>query len=191
MTRIDATYAEKWDPLESGIPALPGSYILVLHNAADQSVQIGRRGQFELNMGYYCYVGSALGSGGLRGRLGHHLQRAPRPHWHIDYLRHVTDLEQIWFIESEVRWEHLWAALLREVAGMRCPIPRFGASDCSCEAHLLYAPYAPSVEAFRASIHRQMPADSAVRCCEVTLSSLSGKGVGVDPYRLKQRTEEL
>ncbi len=191
MTRIDATYAEKWDPLESGIPALPGSYILILHNAADQSVQIGRLGQFELRIGYYCYVGSALGSGGLRGRLRHHLQTASRPRWQIDYLRRVTAPEQIWFIESEVRKEHLWVALLREVAGMRCPIPRFGASDCSCEAHLLYSSHTPSVEAFRAYIHRQMPADSAVRCCKVTLSSLSGKGVGVNRDRLKQRAEEL
>ncbi len=169
---IDATNSAMWLSLESSIPAHPGSYVLILHNRGDQSVQIGRLGQFDLPIGYYCYVGSALGPGGLQGRLHHHLQLTPHPHWHIDYLRRATALQQIWFVESKGRREHLWAALLRELAEMRCPIPRFGASDCSCEAHLLYAPYAPSVEAFRACIHRQLPADPVPQCCEVPQSAL-------------------
>ena len=51
------------------------------------SVQIGRCGTLCAHPGFYVYVGGALGPGGLRARLSHHLRRAVRPHLHIDYLR--------------------------------------------------------------------------------------------------------
>jgi Uri superfamily endonuclease len=36
-------------------------------------------------------------AGGVRGRLAHHMRIAGCPHWHIDYLRRHTTLEEIWF----------------------------------------------------------------------------------------------
>ena len=170
MTRIDTANTGLSNLLESDTPARPGAYILILRNPREQSIQIGRLGRFDLRPGYYAYAGSALGPGGLRARLHHHLHLAARLHWHIDYLRRITFLEQIWLVESAVRREHNWAALLQELAEMRFPIQRFGATDCSCEAHLLYSPVRPSVEEFRACIYRYGLADPLIRCIEVIRS---------------------
>ncbi|MFN3332972.1 MAG: GIY-YIG nuclease family protein, partial [Caldilinea sp.] len=87
--------------------------------------------------GWYLYVGSALGSGGLRGRLRHHLRVVRRPHWHIDYLRQVCTVEQVWCVVDAQCWEHCWA---EQLATMATPAPRlrFGASDCRCIAHCFF-----------------------------------------------------
>ena len=66
------------------LPAAPGSYLLILHVAHPAAIVVGRFGKVAVASGWYLYTGSALGPGGLRGRLRHHLQPAPRPHWHID-----------------------------------------------------------------------------------------------------------
>ena len=75
-----------------GLVANPGTYALLISSATDQLIRIGRLGTLRLKPGYYMYVGSALGSGGVRGRLAHHMRPAERPHWHIDYLRKKTTL---------------------------------------------------------------------------------------------------
>ncbi len=50
-------------------------------------VRIGRRGELRLQPGFYIYLGSALGPGGVRARLALHFRPCTRPHWHLDYLR--------------------------------------------------------------------------------------------------------
>ena len=77
-------------------------------------------------------------------------------------------VKQIWLVESEVRWEHTWAVRLRDLTGMSLPIPRLGASDCSCEAHLLFSPDPPMVERFRACLYRYGLAEPPVQCLDVT-----------------------
>ena len=89
-----------------------GTYVLLLQLAAEGAIRVGRLGRVEFSAGYYAYVGSALGSGGLKARLGHHQGSPVRPHWHIDYLRQAADLVQIWVTVQEVRREHDWAQLL-------------------------------------------------------------------------------
>ncbi len=49
-------------------------------------LEIGRLGSFNIIPGFYAYVGSAFGPGGLRARIRHHLESVAQPHWHIDYL---------------------------------------------------------------------------------------------------------
>jgi len=84
----------------------------------------------------YAYVGSALGPGGLRGRLKHHLAAAPRPRWHIDWLRRASEPVAVWLQASPQRQECAWAALLAERA---TPVASgFGSSDCRCRTHLFY-----------------------------------------------------
>ena len=59
------------------IEALPterGSYALHLRLARSRVLQIGRLGRFTFPAGEYIYVGSALGAGGLRSRVGRHLR---------------------------------------------------------------------------------------------------------------------
>jgi hypothetical protein len=74
--------------------ARPGTYVLVLSSRSTDLIQIGRLGALQLQLGFYVYVGSALGPVGVRGRLAHHLKPSRRPHWHIDYLRAHTRVKK-------------------------------------------------------------------------------------------------
>lgn len=50
----------------------PGTYILILKSAVTRRVRVGRLGNLQLCAGYYVYIGSAFGPGGLRARIDHH-----------------------------------------------------------------------------------------------------------------------
>jgi Uri superfamily endonuclease len=133
------------------LPAGNGTYLLILHLEHAARLGIGRLGEFDLAAGCYAYVGSAFGPGGLRGRLKHHLAPVSKPHWHIDYLRRAAPLAEVWFVADEAVREHAWAARLMELPGAAMPVPRFGASDCKCSAHLAYFPARPDPTAFNAA----------------------------------------
>jgi Uri superfamily endonuclease len=131
-----------------GVQPRPGTYALLLASTTDQLMRIGRLGNLLLQRGFYVYVGSALGSGGVRGRLGHHIRPAKRPHWHIDYLRKKTTLEAVWFCYNRKPREHAWAKRFAAIRGASVPMVGFGASDCDCESHLFFfthgdLPHAP------------------------------------------------
>jgi len=122
---------------KSGVaPRVPGTYALVLESRSDTQVQIGRRGTLLTHPGFYVYVGSACGSGGLRARLGHHLRPALRPHWHIDYLQREARPIAVWYRCGRIRREYTWAKALRNMPGSSVPLQGFGSSDCRCESHL-------------------------------------------------------
>ncbi|MBD3265246.1 DUF123 domain-containing protein [bacterium] len=121
------------------LPAQAGTYALILHCSKTQTVRIGKKGDLALATGYYIYIGSAFGPGGVRARLAHHFHPANRPHWHIDYLRRVVAITEIWWVCSSIHHEHEWAAHLTRIRDVQIPLPRFGASDCRCPSHLFYA----------------------------------------------------
>jgi Uri superfamily endonuclease len=124
----------------------PGTYALLLSSRTDQLIRVGRLGNLRLQPGYYVYVGSALGPGGVRGRLGHHMRPAERPHWHIDYLRMETTLEAVWFRYHGTSLEHTWAKRFAAMPGASVPMVGFGASDCDCESHLFFFKHCPADE---------------------------------------------
>jgi Uri superfamily endonuclease len=107
-------------------------------------------GTFPFAAGWYAYVGSAFGTGGLRGRLKHHLAQGKRLHWHIDYLAQSASIEEIWYLASETPYEHTWASILAGLPHTTIPVNRFGASDCKCPAHLFYFPARPQFDPFHA-----------------------------------------
>jgi len=121
----------------------PGTYILILRLTEPRACCIGALGTYDLPAGYYLYVGSALGPGGLAGRVGRHLRRRVgayciRPlRWHIDYLLEIAEVFEVWAEPGTERMECAWARRLLE-AGGRVIVPGFGASDCRCPAHLVY-----------------------------------------------------
>lgn len=129
--------------------AQPGTYALVLTTAAGAVVQIGKVGTLRLQPGFYVYVGSAFGPGGLVARIRHHQRIAVRPHWHIDYLRMVCDLAEIWFAADTARREHVWAKALAKLPRAAVPMPGFGSSDCDRETHLFCFSRKPCFAAFR------------------------------------------
>ncbi len=130
-----------------------------------------------LSAGYYAYVGSAFGSGGLSGRLRHHRHVAEKPHWHVDYLRRAARLTAIWMQESEIRREHEWAAILGNMPGVAIPAARFGASDCRCPAHLFYfGDMPPLLEIFQETVRRHFPNDTAISTSPPSPLSASERG---------------
>jgi Uri superfamily endonuclease len=103
----------------------------------------------QLQPGYYVYLGSALGPGGLRARIAHHEKPSLRPHWHIDYLRAHTRFHSIWFSYDSRRREHQWARVMRTVRNAMAPLLGFGASDCNCRSHLYFFKRCPSWISFQ------------------------------------------
>jgi Uri superfamily endonuclease len=124
--------------MEMVIEPKAGTYALILSCATNARIQIGRLGTMQLQRGYYVYLGSALGPGGLRARIAHHQELSTRPHWHIDYLRAHTRLHSVWLNYDGRRREHEWAGAMQKLNGATIPLPGFGASDCTCPSHLYF-----------------------------------------------------
>lgn len=120
--------------LPSGLPRAPGTYAVVLRCRRMQTLAVGRLGVIRFPASYYVYVGSALGPGGLRGRVRRHLRAVRRRRWHVDYLRARAVVLELWCATGRVRREHLWAHALQ--VGADGWVQGFGASDCRCPAHL-------------------------------------------------------
>ncbi len=131
------------------LPPGPGTYILILRLENDQVIQIGKLGRFRFPTGYYAYVGSALGPGGLAGRLKHHLHPGRKPHWHLDYFRKKAVLVEILVREDNRTLEHKWASALGKLDGAMVPAAGFGSSDCKCMTHLYYFQERPVLEEFQ------------------------------------------
>jgi Uri superfamily endonuclease len=139
------------------IPAVGGTYALLFLCQHSRAVDIGKLGAHLLPRGWYVYVGSAFGPGGLRARCLHHLRPVRRLHWHIDYLRPAASVQGIWFTRDSVPREHLWAEIIGDLSGASSPVRRFGSSDCFCPSHLFRFSSRPSSSAFRQLTLRRVP----------------------------------
>ncbi|MBI4661446.1 MAG: GIY-YIG nuclease family protein [Verrucomicrobia bacterium] len=136
------------------LPGDKGTYILLVTVSQMKRLKIGRLGSFDIIPGFYAYVGSAAGAGGLRARISHHLESVAQPHWHIDYLMAFATPLEVWFAISDRKMEQDWAELLRRASFFREPIPRFGSSDYrrSRTSHLFYAKRRPSFRWFQQQV---------------------------------------
>lgn len=137
--------------------AAPGTYVLVLRAEAEQTIEVGALGTLTVRPGWYVYVGSAFGPGGLRARVRRHVRADGATHWHIDYLRAVTSVDAVWYTHDERRRECDWAAVLRDHKEARIPLERFGASDCGCASHLVVFDEPPSWTGFRQQVRTRWP----------------------------------
>lgn len=141
----------------------PGTYALILRSSRSERLQIGRLGILEQEPGYYIYVGSAFGPGGLWARTRRHRRKIGASHWHIDYLKPWLDLREIWYTHDPVRREHQWAKALLTVPESSVPLPGFGSSDCRCGTHLVHFSSAPDFDcccdAFRRGIAGHAPVE--------------------------------
>ncbi len=121
------------------IPAKKGYYLLVLHIGRNVFLKIGSLRESEYRAGYYIYVGSARGPGGLRSRIKRHLSRVKHLHWHIDYLLsldYVSAVAIVYCIDTGTDLEPVFSELLRS-QNLRY-IPRFGCSDKRSDVSHLY-----------------------------------------------------
>jgi Uri superfamily endonuclease len=114
-----------------------GTYLLLLECNNEAELSIGKLGKMNTEPGYYLYVGSAFGPGGIKARINHHMRRAERPHWHIDYLRTVAVLVNAWCVYG-CSYEHEWSRSLSQSEAATVPLKGFGSSDCQCATHLFY-----------------------------------------------------
>lgn len=113
-----------------------GAYALALRLDETIAIDLPRVAGDRLSPGWYVYVGSAWGSGGLRARLGRHFRPEKRPHWHVDRLTGRSP-EMAALVVAAGRECDIAEELLRS---HRCEIAAagFGSSDCRrCESHLL------------------------------------------------------
>lgn len=135
------------------IPRLPGAYALSMLLFQPLSLEVGHLGTAHFPAGRYIYCGSALGPGGLKGRLGRYLRGGKhRNHWHVDFLLPETTLEGIYYAlildeanresNSQRAVECRWSQALAAQPGAVIPQPGFGASDCqsACQSHLVAFP---------------------------------------------------
>ena len=126
----------------------------MLESSKAKTIRVGRLGKLSVHPGFYVYVGSAFGPGGVEARVGRHRGRARNRHWHIDYLRSVTRLTDVWFTHDPDRREHDWASVVERKMGGVAPLPGFGASDCGCRSHLYYFRSRPSGRSFSRHLNR-------------------------------------
>ncbi|GAB7016344.1 GIY-YIG nuclease family protein [Methanogenium cariaci] len=113
-----------------------GIYCLILKTGG-AVLDVGALGEVTFPAGYYVYVGSALGPGGL-ARVQRHIRvyrktTEHRPRWHIDRL--LIDRRFVFTAavcgETTERQECM---LANRIGGDT--IRGFGCSDCRCSSHL-------------------------------------------------------
>lgn len=130
-----------------------GSYVVLYRSRERCRVQVGRLGPLPVRIGWYAYVGSAFGAGGLHARVSRHTRGSQTRRWHIDYLRRVVTPKAVWFAPGPRRLEHRWAGALECARSSEIPIGRFGASDCGCRSHLFFFERRPDPELLGSPVH--------------------------------------
>ena len=133
--------------------SLPGTYALFFKSKQKNRISVGKLGSLNLQPGYYIYIGSAFGPGGLKSRVGHHNKISSRHHWHIDYLGEYLSPAEVWYTYDTIHREHQWSQALAHARGVSTPLSGFGSSDCRCKSHLYFFSARPSRNYFRRKIH--------------------------------------
>lgn len=126
--------------------AARGTYILVIGNDHDRTLDVGRLGSADFPRGYYLYAGSAFGPGGIISRVRRHFSQQKKCHWHIDALTLTMTPLECWYHAGQERLECLWSAALDELHDA-VPLAGFGSSDCHCHTHLHYFSRKPDRQA--------------------------------------------
>ncbi len=157
------------------IPALPGSYALVLCLQHPINLPVGRLGVFTFPPMNYVYFGSACGPGGLRARLQRHILGSSHRHWHIDFLRNASLLHTVFFLpgfslsaSSPLPLECTWSQAAAATSSAHIAVRGFGASDCQqgCLAHLVGLAELPDSLATWLAAAAGVP-ESAVQSCSI------------------------
>ena len=125
----------------------PGTYALILKSNSNAKILVGRNLEMILAPGYYVYIGSAFGPGGLKARVLRHLGKTKSRHWHIDYLREFVTPVEVWYSHEPEHLEHDWAGALLNINGMH-PVKGFGCTDCRCCSHLFWSEALPEFRRF-------------------------------------------
>lgn len=111
-----------------------GTYTLLIRIEEPTTVRVGALGDVRFEDALYAYTGSAFGSGGLK-RIDRHARVASGEndarHWHVDYL---LGTDEATLVGAFVTPDDAEGEIARSIEGEA--VPRFGASDSSCNSHL-------------------------------------------------------
>lgn len=139
------SYSEKDIYSENDIFSGKGVYCLVFKNRACK-IEVGKKGEFLFRAGFHIYVGSALGSGGLK-RVKRHISLSRNqnrnPSWHVDYL-HLNQAFRLVSAVYAFTSSRLECALASRIGGDF--VSGFGCTDCACNSHLFYRKESPLLE---------------------------------------------
>lgn len=124
-----------------------GTYAVIFQCHSKAKQQVGQWGMMSLRKGYYVYVGSAFGPGGVKARVSHHCCNTKKPNWHIDYLRKFMRPVNVWYTCDPRRLEHRWAKVFLK-NNVMSPFRGFGCSDCDCYSHLFFTFKKPETAIF-------------------------------------------
>ena len=172
-----------------------GTYALLLHLAAPRTVVVGALGAVNFPPGWYVYLGSAHGPGGLAARVARHRRRVDkRFHWHIDYVRAVSTLIEVWTNCNNTKLECKWATVAATLPGANAIAPHLGSSDCQCPSHLFHFARRPEPSEFEPLIQAELEIehvdDGGVSSdCELTIEC-SRRAVHRRDFQLIESEEE-
>jgi Uri superfamily endonuclease len=118
------------------MPELKGAYVLALRLENTVHIEFSRVNCDQLFPGWYVYVGSAKGRGGIRARVKRHFRYDKKAHWHIDRLTvHAVEMAALAVAGG---YECELVDTLLNSHRFEVAVPGFGSTDCSrCESHLL------------------------------------------------------
>ena len=131
-----------------------GTYAIILRSHTNKAIRVGQWGLLRMKKGFYIYVGSAFGPGGLRARVLRHCLAIKPIHWHIDYLRSSACPIEVVYSHDAAKLEHQWARTLIDMKFFST-INGFGSSDCMCDSHLFFTPAPPRTRALAQSMKGQ------------------------------------
>jgi len=128
------TSVRKSDILQDAVHPDRGIYVLRIRLHTSLWLAAGALPRRTYSGGIYCYVGSAQRN--LRSRISRHMKTDKPLRWHIDYLlvQPEAEIDAVFTLcaDKSLECDTAWRLSL-------CgePVPRFGASDCRCRAHLI------------------------------------------------------
>lgn len=128
-----------WTTTATRLPAAPGAYALLIRLPRRCPLPPRFGAGAGLAAGWYLYLGSARGGGGIRARCARHLAPAKTLRWHVDWLttQPGATVRALAFPDGD-ECDLTTRAL---AAGARVAVAGLGASDCPrCPAHLLAVP---------------------------------------------------
>lgn len=112
---------------------IQGVYAAQFKLQKTKKIEIGALGTRKFGKGSYVYIGSA--QSGAEKRIERHFSEQKNRYWHIDYFSKEATPQRAIALELPKAYE---CAVSKAVEGHK--VNGFGASDCSCSAHLTKLP---------------------------------------------------